>query len=136
MAASDLQLLRERIAALRTEWHTNVKTQIAAAEKRLKAAHLQQLSKIQTVLAQEEAARTTAVAAKWKTEMDRRAANAEAELKARAGEHLAGLEARLRSKAGAAGEAAGGSAAEFEVRLAAARQQWQGCGSINEPRRT
>ena len=114
----------KHFAALRTEWQTNVKNQIAAAEKRLKAAHLQQLSKIQTVLAQEEATRTAAVAAKWKAEMDRRAAEAEAELKARAKEHLAGMEARLRSNPGA-GEAAGASAADFDSRLAAARQQWQ-----------
>ena len=115
----------KHFAALRTEWQTNVKNQVAAAEKRLKAAHLQQLSKIQTVLAQEEATRTTAISAKWKAEMDRRAADAEAELKARAGEHLVGLEARLRSKSGARVEAAAGSTADFEVRLAAARQQWQ-----------
>jgi hypothetical protein len=114
----------KHFAALRAEWQTNVKTQIAAAEKRLKAAHLQQLSKIQTVLAQEEATRTAAIAAKWKTEMERRAADAEAALKARAKEHLAGLETRLNGKAGASGEAAG-SAAEFEQRLAAARQQWE-----------
>src|SRR6185295_2939491 len=80
--------------------------------------------KIQTVLAQEEATRTAAVAAKWKAEMDRRAAEAEAELKARAKEHLAGMEARLRSNPGT-GEAAGGSSADFDARLAAARQQWQ-----------
>jgi hypothetical protein len=114
----------KHFAALRTEWLTNVKNQVAAAEKRLKAAHLQQLSKIQTVLAQEEATRTTAVAAKWKTEMDRRASDAEAELKARAKEHLVGLEVRLRGESSGNGEA-GGSAAEFEKRLAAARQQWQ-----------
>jgi hypothetical protein len=113
----------KHFAALRTEWQTNVRTQIAAAEKRLKAAHLQQLSKIQTVLAQEEAARTTAVAAKWKAELDRRAAEAEAELKARAKQHLVGLEERLGSKSGA--HADGGSTAEFEERLAAARQQWE-----------
>jgi hypothetical protein len=106
-------------AALRTEWQTNVKTQIAAAEKRLKAAHLQQLSKIQTVLAQEEATRTSAIAAKWKSELERRATEAEAELKARAKEHLSGLEARVRS------EAPTGAAADFDQRLAAARQQWQ-----------
>ena len=100
-------------AALRTEWQTNVKNQVAAAEKRLKAAHLQQLSKIQTVLAQEEAARSTTISAKWKAEMDRRAADAEAELKARAREHLVGLEARLRGKSGAGVEtAAAGSTAE------------------------
>ncbi len=91
----------KHFAALRTEWQTNVKNQVAAAEKRLKAAHLQQLSKIQSVLAQEEATRTTAISAKWKAEMDRRAADAEAELKARAREHLVGLETRLLSKAGA-----------------------------------
>jgi hypothetical protein len=114
----------KHFAALRTEWHTNVKNQIAAAEKRLKAAHLQQLSKIQTVLAQEEATRTAAVAAKWKAELDRRAVEAEAELKTRAKEHLAGMEARLRSIPGT-GEAAGTSSADFDSRLAAARQQWQ-----------
>jgi len=113
----------KHFAALRTEWHTNVKTQVAAAEKRLKAAHLQQLSKIQTVLAQEEATRTTAVAAKWKAELDRRAADAEAGLKARAKEHLASLEARLSNNSDA--RADGGSPAEFEERLAAARRQWQ-----------
>ncbi len=115
----------KHFAALRAEWQTNVKSQIAAAEKRLKAAHLQQLSKIQTVLAQEEATRTAAIATKWKTEMERRAADAEAALKARAKEHLAGLETRLSVKAGESGEAAAGSAAEFEQRLAAARQQWE-----------
>jgi len=115
----------KHFAALRTEWQTNVKNQVAAAEKRLKAAHLQQLSKIQTVLAQEEATRTTAISAKWKAEMDRRAADAEAELKARAREHLVGLEARLRSKSGAGVETAAGPTADFEERLAAARQQWQ-----------
>jgi hypothetical protein len=114
----------QHFAALRTEWLTNVKNQVAAAEKRLKAAHLQQLSKIQTVLAQEEATRTTAVAAKWKAEMDRRASDAEAELKVRAKEHLVGLEARLRGNSSGNGEA-GGSTAEFEERLAAARQQWE-----------
>ena len=113
----------KHFAALRTEWLTNVKNQVAAAEKRLKAAHLQQLSKIQTVLAQEEATRTTAVAAKWKAELDRRAADAEAGLKARAKEHLTSLEARLGSKSD--GRTDEGSAAEFEERLAAARQQWQ-----------
>jgi len=113
----------KHFAALRTEWHTNVKNQVAAAEKRLKASHLQQLSKIQTVLAQEEATRTTAVAAKWKAELDRRAADAEAGLKACAKEHLISLEARLGSKSG--GRADGGSTAEFEERLAAARQQWE-----------
>jgi hypothetical protein len=56
--------------------------------------------------------------------MERRAADAEAALKARAKEHLAGLETRLNGKAGASGEAAG-TAAEFEQRLAAARQQWE-----------
>jgi len=106
----------KHFAALRTEWQTNVKSQVAAAEKRLKAAHLQQLSKIQTVLAQEEATRTTAISAKWKVELDRRAADAEAELKARAREHLVGLEARLRSKSGAGVEAAAGSAAESAVK--------------------
>jgi hypothetical protein len=113
----------KHFAALRMEWQTNVKNQVAAAERRLKAAHLQQLSKIQTVLAQEEATRTAAIAAKWKAEMERRAADAEAALKARAQEHLTGLETRLGAKAGGSGEA--GSAAEFERRLAAARQQWQ-----------
>jgi hypothetical protein len=83
---------------------------------------LQQLSKIQTVLAQEEATRTAAIAAKWKAEMDRRAADAEAALKARAKEHLAGLEARLRGAPAGPSEA---GAADFEERLAAARQQWQ-----------
>ncbi len=120
----------KHFAALRTEWQTNVKSQIAAAEKRLKAAHLQQLSKIQTVLAQEEATRTAAIAAKWKAEMERRAADAEAALKARAKEHLAGLETRLGGKAGGSGEAAAESAAEFEQRLAAARQQWEAEESV------
>ena len=107
-----------------------MKNQVAAAEKRLKAAHLQQLSKIQTVLAQEEATRTAAIAAKWKTEMERRAADAEAALKVRAKEHLVGLETRLSGKAGESGEAAAGSAAEFEQRLAAARQQWEAEESV------
>jgi hypothetical protein len=88
------------------------------------------LSKIQTVLAQEEATRTAAIAAKWKAEMERRAADAEAALKARAKEHLVGLEARLAGKTGASGEAAAGSAAEFEQRLAAARQQWEAEESV------
>ena len=114
----------KHFAALRTEWQTNVKNQVAAAEKRLKAAHLQQLSKIQTVLSQEEATRAAAIAAKWKAEMERRAADAEAALKARAKEHLACLETRLAGKAGESGQATG-SAVEFEQRLAAARQQWE-----------
>ncbi len=106
----------KHFAALRTEWQTNVKSQVAAAEKRLKAAHLQQLSKIQTVLAQEEATRTTAISAKWKAEMDRRAADAEAELRARAREHLVGLEARLRGRSGAGVEMAAGLTAETAVK--------------------
>jgi hypothetical protein len=113
----------KHFAALRTEWQANVKSQVAAAEKRLKAAHLQQLSKIQTVLSQEEATRAAAIAAKWKAEMERRAADAENALKARAKEHLVGIEARLRSGSGS--EAAGASAAEVEQRLAAARQLWE-----------
>ena len=108
--------LDKHFAALRAEWQTNVKNQIAAAEKRLKAGHLQQLSKIQTVLSQEEATRTTAIAAKWKAELDRRAADAETELKARAKEHLVGLEA---------GRPSEGAAADFDQRLAEARQQWK-----------
>jgi len=111
--------LDKHFAALRVEWQTNVKNQIAAAEKRLKAAHLQQLSKIQTVLSQEETTRTNAIAAKWKTELDRRAADAETELKARAKEHLVGLEAGLR------GRPSEGAAADFDQRLAEARKQWQ-----------
>ncbi len=106
----------KHFAALRTEWQTNVKSQVAAAEKRLKAAHLQQLSKIQTVLAQEEATRTTAISAKWKAEMDRRAADAEAGLRARAREHLVGLEARLRGRSGAGVEMAAGLTAETAVK--------------------
>jgi hypothetical protein len=122
MAAVDFD---RHFAALSAAWQTNVKNQVAAAEKRLKAAHLQQLSKIQTVLSQEEAARTTAMATKWKAEMDQRATEAETALKARAQEHLAGLETRLRSAPEARTDAASGTTAEFEQRLAAARQQWQ-----------
>jgi hypothetical protein len=119
VAATSAIDLDKHFAALRTEWQTNVKNQIAAAEKRLKAGHLQQLSKIQTVLAQEEAARTSTLATRWKAELERRATEAEAELKARAQEHLSGLETRLRS------DGATGVAANFDERLAAARQQWQ-----------
>src|SRR5262249_8571553 len=60
--------LDKYFAAWRREWQANVQNQIAAAEQRLKAGPLQQLRKIQTVLAKEEAERTTAVAAKWKAE--------------------------------------------------------------------
>jgi hypothetical protein len=122
MAAIDFD---RHFAALSAAWQTNVKNQVAAAEKRLKAAHLQQLSKIQTVLSQEEAARTTAIATKWKAEMDGRATEAETALRARAQEHLAGLESRLRGAPEVRADAASGTIAEFEQRLAAARQQWQ-----------
>ena len=119
-AAADFD---NHFAALRMEWQSTVKKQVAAAEKRLKATHLQQLSKIQAVLAQEEAERTTATAAEWKAELTRRAAGAEAELKARAKEHLADLASRLHGKSG--GVAAAETPADFEKRLATAETAWR-----------
>ena len=47
----------QRLAQLRADWKANVARQVAAAEQRLKANHLAQLSKIQGTLAPSEAQR-------------------------------------------------------------------------------
>jgi hypothetical protein len=113
----------QHFAALRAEWQDNVTRQVSAAERRLKAMHLAQLSKIQSTLAQADAQRAATIESRWKAELSRRAADAEAELKARAQDYIAGLLARRQGKDTAAG-GADGEAAVAE-RLAAARREWQ-----------
>ncbi|MGE0117346.1 MAG: hypothetical protein AB7S71_04045 [Dongiaceae bacterium] len=112
----------QHFAALRAEWQDNVTRQVSAAERRLKAMHLAQLSKIQSTLAQADAQRASTIESRWKAELSRRAADAEVELKARAQDYIAGLLARRQGKDIAAGGADG--EADVAERLAAARREW------------
>jgi hypothetical protein len=99
----------QQLAKLRTEWQAKVARQVAAAEERLKATHLAQLSRIQGTPAPEDIQRGAAPEGKGRAELPPpRTADNEAEPKVRTTEHVAGLEGRA-----------------VEERLAEARRQWQ-----------
>jgi hypothetical protein len=120
VTAADIE---QYLTGLRSEWHANLARQVAAAERRLKATHLAQLSKIQTALVQEEAQRAATLEGKWKAELMRRAGETEAELKARAKEHIAGVAARLRGSGDTA--EAEDWPTQLEQALADARAAWE-----------